>query len=436
VSFPPSRHLWAALIVSTVVSIYLTLVSGAAPVDASTLHRSHDLGQDLSTPHDLATAWDLSNPTGHDYFLSPTGNDSGPGTLAQPWLTLSAAASKMSPGDVLYLRGGTYWGAASIHVSGTASAAIVFTSYPGERALINNPTSSKLNDTLSVYGAYLTFDHLTFSDQHKVGQAVALAYGSHDNTVSNCEVYGGQGSGIIVSGDNNLIVNNLIHDNGTHVSRDHGIYLEGANNTIRGNTIYNNFTFGIQLYNGYGRIAGGNLIERNYVYHNGFGSAAGGFNYNAAIILATGQPNTIVRYNILCNNAQYGLYANDSTVTGNQVVSNVSCDNPSGGFFYDRMGAPCTSTGNVSYNDQGFSLGLNTPVTSDNNDYYLAGGTPMFMRSWVLMSLASFRTTTGQDVNSQIADPTFTAGPINGFDWTKASSYNFCTPLIPALCTP
>jgi hypothetical protein len=354
--------------------------------------------------------------------------------MTAPWQTLNGAASHLMPGDLVYLRGGTYSGSASLHLSGTASAPITFAGYPGERALVTNPSTSTNTETVSIYGSYLTFDHLAFSNQHNPGQVLATVPGANYNVFSNSEIYGSQNIGFVVQSDYNQVLNNSIHDNGTRPNFDHGLYVQGANNVVRGNTIYNNFTYGIQLYNGHGVIAGGNLIEKNYIYHNGYGSAAAGFNYTAGIILSTAEPNTTIRYNVLCNNAQFGLYAEDGTVTGNQVISNVSCYNPSGGFFFQATGSGTTATGNVSYNDNKFAMGLDAPVTSDKNTYFVAGATPMFLWNGSTMSLASFNTASGQDLHSQIADPKFTSVPSSGYDWTQAKSYNFCTSLIPALC--
>lgn len=44
------------------------------------------------------------------YYVSPAGSDSNPGTSGNPWQTLSYATSKMSGGDTLILKDGTYYG--------------------------------------------------------------------------------------------------------------------------------------------------------------------------------------------------------------------------------------------------------------------------------------------------------------------------------------
>lgn len=72
------------------------------------------------------------------YYVSPNGSDSNRGTLNRPWRTVKHALKKLSPGDILYLRGGTYYEhEIQVKVSGTAAAPITIQSYPGERAIID-----------------------------------------------------------------------------------------------------------------------------------------------------------------------------------------------------------------------------------------------------------------------------------------------------------
>ena len=42
------------------------------------------------------------------YYVSPTGSDSNPGILSQPFATINHGVKVLKPGDTLYIRGGTY----------------------------------------------------------------------------------------------------------------------------------------------------------------------------------------------------------------------------------------------------------------------------------------------------------------------------------------
>lgn len=65
------------------------------------------------------------------YYLSPTGSNSATGTFQDPWRNLKAIHwNNFSPGEqILFERGGTYFGRASLNVSGTNDAAIIIGAY-------------------------------------------------------------------------------------------------------------------------------------------------------------------------------------------------------------------------------------------------------------------------------------------------------------------
>src|SRR5579862_790797 len=72
-----------------------------------------------------------------DYYVSPTGSDSAPGTLNQPFQTIQRAASVMVPGDTAYIRAGVYRETVTPANSGTQKARITFMPYNGESVIIS-----------------------------------------------------------------------------------------------------------------------------------------------------------------------------------------------------------------------------------------------------------------------------------------------------------
>jgi hypothetical protein len=75
------------------------------------------------------------------FYVSPTGSDSGPGTVDSPWRTLRFALDSLQPGDTLVVRGGTYrevLGASTpLRIApGLPGQRIVVEAYPGERPLL------------------------------------------------------------------------------------------------------------------------------------------------------------------------------------------------------------------------------------------------------------------------------------------------------------
>jgi hypothetical protein len=77
--------------------------------------------------------------TNGDWFVSPTGNDVNPGTLAAPFATLTKAIAVVQPGQTIFMRGGTYLPSSTIRFtnSGAANARIQLLAYPGETPFLN-----------------------------------------------------------------------------------------------------------------------------------------------------------------------------------------------------------------------------------------------------------------------------------------------------------
>src|SRR3954454_1673410 len=71
------------------------------------------------------------------YYVSTTGGDANPGTLAAPFKTIQRAANAASAGDTVIVRAGTYRETVRVPRSGTAAAPITFQPYPNERVTIS-----------------------------------------------------------------------------------------------------------------------------------------------------------------------------------------------------------------------------------------------------------------------------------------------------------
>ena len=173
-----------------------------------------------------------------------------------------------------------------------------------------------------------------------IASLVAARPANERNTYGyqRAEVFGARGQGILISGDANLVEACDVHRNGAHAAGDHGIYVEGAHNTIRDSAIHDNWAFGIQLYAERGDHPG-TLVERNDIFHNGFGAlAVDPTQPTAGIVVAARHPDAIVRDNRVCDNAQYGLYAIDGQ-RGTQLLDNLACCNRRGDVYLRVPGA-------------------------------------------------------------------------------------------------
>jgi hypothetical protein len=86
-----------------------------------------------------------------EIYVSPSGSDSGTGTISAPYKSIQVAVNAAKAGDIIYLRGGTYAPSANIQVSksGTASAPITVRPYGSEVVVIdgeNMPGTPKALD--------------------------------------------------------------------------------------------------------------------------------------------------------------------------------------------------------------------------------------------------------------------------------------------------
>jgi parallel beta-helix repeat protein len=128
-------------------------------------------------------------PTGAAYYVSTTGSDDNPGTLAAPFATVSKAQSVMAVGDTIFLRGGSYNLSAQVKLTldGTAANYCKLWAYPGEQPVFDFSTTPG-----GTKGLYLNADYW-----HVKGIEVANA---RDN-------------GIIVAGASHCIIEGcVVHD--------------------------------------------------------------------------------------------------------------------------------------------------------------------------------------------------------------------------------
>ena len=251
------------------------------------------------------------------------------------------------------------------------------------------------------------------------------------------ELFGGHNQGLMVSSRDTLIYRNRIWGNGSDRNQDHGIYVESGDVTIRSNVVYDNYAFGIHLYSG--AVLGGEgdvLVEHNYVYANGFGTAESAPEADVAgIVVAWPMSRSTVRYNVSCGNARSGVLVID-TVDDVTIEQNLTCHNGEAGLEIRPAGSRGRVEGNVSTEDRALSYLLSGDVASDHNVFWVEGGAPAFSWGGAIYDLAGFQHASGQDAASVVADPALAAPPEGAFDPSRASEYDFCTDSIPALCAP
>src|SRR5437870_13883811 len=92
------------------------------------------LGQTITvpagTPVELKSATDITitigvPPSPTTFYVSPSGNDSNPGSLSAPWRTIQMAANTVSAGSTVMVQSGQYDERVSVTRSGSSGSRIV-----------------------------------------------------------------------------------------------------------------------------------------------------------------------------------------------------------------------------------------------------------------------------------------------------------------------
>jgi hypothetical protein len=243
--------------------------------------------------------------------------------------TLDTQFNDPSKGDVVCLHGGDY-GSPSVFThltrSGTSSQRLTLQSVPGETAVIHG--------YLAIDSNWITLAHIKIdvtttpqgTSSNCPGQSI---YGNFTLAGSNIVVEKSEitasnqtqsGNGIYVTGSNEEIQFNKIHDVGACRPYDHGIYLSSGSGTqIHDNWLWNlPDGWGVQVY----PTAGD-----DHIYANVIDRAMSGF-----VVCSTGS-NTVIDHNIVMNSAAGSLISGcgpQGSSTGNAVNDNDSFNNAAG----------------------------------------------------------------------------------------------------------
>src|SRR4030042_2874631 len=223
----------------------------------------------------------------NNYYVSNTGWDGSPGTIARPWKTIERVnTAKLYPGDqVLFNRGETFTGRIVPKNSGDETLDINYGGYGiGDRPIIDGSASSALyiqNNKCH----YMRFENLDFSGASGINACTVrcltdhvyfyncvfrdsrggrYGYGFyaytngagakiHHITLDNCIATNNNASGIHIGSGlgtggphDCLIINCSAYENGSNTSADHGIYVRHGV-IIDGCTTYNNRGGGLKV---------------------------------------------------------------------------------------------------------------------------------------------------------------------------------------------
>jgi Right handed beta helix region len=325
---------------------------------------------------------------GRVYYVSTRGSDRDAGTRVRPWRTIQRALNTLAPGQVAYVRGGTYQESLVMRRAGTARGPITVRSYPHERPIVHPGGSGSMDFPLRVTAgaAYFRFQGFVLEDQaHHNNQNVWISDGqrysgpppTHHIEISNCEVRNGISTGILVSPHTAAVhlIGNVVHDNGDGVHQHQGIYFQGQNGLIANNVVY-------RQPNGFGIVVRGNypdsdtevpIAARNVIVtHN-----TSVENSLSGIVVENNATRITVVNNISAYNGSHAVrgYNNDSgeILPGNVAFNNLGFGNRSGQFGNERGKVVDFSRGNLSFDPRFVNPGA--------RDFRLAARSPALDRA-------------------------------------------------------
>jgi parallel beta-helix repeat protein len=207
------------------------------------------------------------------HYVSLLGSDQNPGSFDQPWKTLDYAASRLEPGDILYVRGGTYNEQMDVRGNGRPGSPITVSGYPDETAILDGQGKLPSSDgsyLITVRGDWIVIKDLEIANS---GQSGVFSEGKHV-TVENMNIHHAQGAAITLTGDYDLALNNRAWSNGMMNENNKSGASGGwpaiitcarypQHCTIRGNTVSDSWGEGISTFE-----ATYTTIEDNISYNN------------------------------------------------------------------------------------------------------------------------------------------------------------------------
>ena len=211
------------------------------------------------------------------FFVSPSGNDTYPGTIDQPFKTISKGLTTIANNGLLYLRGGTYSqsGNLTLNRTGITNRAIRIWAYPGEVPVVDGVGSA--SDLIKISGNWYHLKGIEVKNATHNGINIS----GHSNIVENCAAYDNGNTGLHITGGQSGSVYpsyNLITNCDAYMNYDPPVggnadgfstkWQVGPGNVFSGCRAWNNSDDGWDLWMGTSTV----VIENCWAFRNGVDS--------------------------------------------------------------------------------------------------------------------------------------------------------------------
>jgi len=323
------------------------------------------------------------------YYVAPYGNDnSGDGSIENPWFTLNKAWTVVSAGDTIYMRGGTYnYGKQELTgKNGQAGNMIRIWAFPEEIPIIKKANTfantywPRSIITLSANFVHLKGLEICYNSQENNEAYYGLIIlNGNDNICELLNIHhiGGTGLSIEYNSSRNLILNCDIHRNAdplssTKYGNADGIGLthipKDAINTIKGCRIWWNSDDGLDTYGSDSRL----FVDSCWVWNNGYipdtYTPAGngvGFKFGTTKSdLGNTQLATVLNC-ISYRNKSAGFHQNGALGVV-VLINNTAYQNGTEGFWFGSYNRPHVLKNNVSYKNGSLCYLTSSSILQNN----------------------------------------------------------------------
>jgi pectate lyase len=361
------------------------------------------------------------------FYVATNGFDTNPGTSNRPFATITKAQADAASGDIVYLRGGTYYlnnsnltatNAPWAIVNNLTKSGISYLAYPGELPVFDfNNVKPAILASNRVTAFLVTANNCVFEGFDAVGVQVTIAgvhtqseyfriAGGSNNRFDQLRMHDGMGNGwYLTDGASNLVVNcdaynNRGLDSGSLGNTDgfgcHPAHTTGSGNILRGCRSWFNSDDGYDCINAFAAVT----FDHCWSFYNGYftnftsstgdgnGIKAGGYGISGSNV-PNPIPRHVVQFCLTVRNRANGFYANhhmgginwfNNTAYRNATDFNMLCNTNNTSGTNDVPGFGQVMKNNLGYkggtevsnlgtsNDVTFNF-FTLPVTVATNDF-------------------------------------------------------------------
>ena len=296
-----------------------------------------------------------------NYYVATNGSDSNAGTINAPFANLLTAMKLANAGDLIYVRGGTYYLSARLSVpvgkSGTSDNLIRVFAFPGEKPVFTGSGTFK-----DQYGIQMKNSSYWHFKGIRITGIKQLESGSLTNAFriddSNYNIFeeivadhnGGTGLYIHGNSNGNLVLNTDSHNNydpytpGYAGGNADGFAMgynpnQSAVNTFSGCRSWNNSDDGYDLWRNDGTV----VFENSWAFWNGrlpdsteFAADGSGFKLGKTDTFSDGKVRRILKNNLAFENRKVAFYQN-ANHHNMLLLNNTSYKNGGAGFYANQF---------------------------------------------------------------------------------------------------